>query len=59
MWVLNRCVAPFFCGVCMAAASSVDTPGAAASLIGFAGVFAFLSFGLGSAAIARFSRTAA
>jgi hypothetical protein len=59
LWVLNRCVAPFFCGICMAAATTVDTPVAVASLVGCAGVFAFLSFGLDSATIARFVRTTA
>jgi len=59
MWFLNRCVAPFFCGICMAAATTVDNPVAAASLVGFAGVFAFISFELGSVMIARCFRRAA
>jgi hypothetical protein len=59
LWVLNRCVAPFFCGVCMAAATTVDTPVAVASLVGCAGVFAFVSLELGSGMIARITRTTA
>jgi len=59
MWFLNRCVAPFFCGICMAAATTVDNPVVAAYLVGFAGVFAFIGFELGSVMIARFTRPAA
>ena len=56
LWVLNRIVAPFFCGFCMAAATAVDDPYAVTFLIGYAGVFAFLSFELGSRIRARFTR---
>lgn len=56
LWVLNRIVAPFFCGFCMAAATTVNDPYAVAFLIGYAGVFAFLSFELGSRIRARFNR---
>ena len=54
--VLNRTVAPFFCGVCMAAATMVNEPGAVALMLGFAGLFAFIGLELGSKLLARFSR---
>ena len=59
LWFLNRFVAPFLCGFCMAAASTVTDPFAMAFLVGYAGVFAFLSFELGSRMLARLSRRAA
>ena len=56
LWVLNRFVAPFFCGFCMAAAATASDPVAVAFLLGCAGVFAFLGFELGSKILARFNR---
>jgi len=38
--VINRYVAPFASGMCMAAATAVDQPVALAALIGLAGIFA-------------------
>lgn len=59
LWFLNRFFAPFFCGFCMAAATTVENPLAVAFLVGYAGFFAFLSFELGSWLLARFNRKTA
>lgn len=59
LWVLNRFVAPFLCGFCMAAASVVHDPYAIAFFVGYAGAFAFLSFEMGTRIAARFARRTA
>ncbi len=51
--VLNRYVAPFASGLCMAAATAVDKPVAVAAFVGLAGLFAFYSFDAGGRMIER------
>ena len=57
LFVLSRYVAPFASGLFMAAATAVDDPMAVVCLVGFAGVFAFFSFEVGSRMIDGSLRT--
>ncbi len=59
LYLVNRYVAPFASGLCMAAATAVDGSMAAAALIAFAGMFAFLSLEAGSRMMARLTGMAA
>ena len=56
--VLHRYVAPFLAGVCMAAATAVDTPASVVGLVFIAGVLVFLSLPVGARMIARNSAAA-
>lgn len=59
LWFLNRIVAPFLCGFCLAAPTAVRDPYAIAFFVVYAGTFAFLGFELGSRTLARFKQRTA
>ena len=59
LYLVNRYVAPFASGLCMAAATAVDSSMTAAGLIAFAGIFAFFSLEAGSRMMPRLTGMAA
>ena len=59
LFVLNRYIAPFAFGICMAALATVDAPISVACYVGLAGVFAFLSFKVGNRMIERITGSTA
>ncbi len=57
--VLNRYVAPFFVGVCMAAVTVVSDLASVVVLFSLAGALAYFSFPAGGRMIARLTNAAA
>jgi len=57
LWMLNRCVAPFLAGCCLFTAAGATSLGAAVTLVGFAGLFACISFEIPSRMAASMKRT--
>jgi hypothetical protein len=56
--VLNKYVAPFFVGVCMAAVTVVGDLASVVGLISLAGALSYFSFPAGGRMIARFTNAA-
>jgi hypothetical protein len=53
VFVLQRYLAPFAMGICMAAAATVDDEIAVVALLGVAGILAYLSSSSGGRAVMR------
>jgi hypothetical protein len=57
LWMLNRCVAPILAGCCIFSVATAENLGAAMWLVGFAGLFACISFEVPSRVVAWMKRT--